>query len=84
VRCASSTAVSSVEVMAGVFWVGTKIVFIVSSRPLQMNDGQGSHNGTDFQHAKPSGQNRQRRVHCEMMARRIAAPEMRSHSGAMR
>src|SRR5206468_12987525 len=27
-RCASSTAVSSADPMAGIFWVGTKIVFI--------------------------------------------------------
>jgi hypothetical protein len=34
----ASTAVSSVVFMAGIFWVGTNIVFIVSSPSLQMND----------------------------------------------
>jgi hypothetical protein len=34
--------------MAGVFWVGTKIVFMVGSRSLQMNDGPGSQNVLTF------------------------------------
>jgi hypothetical protein len=37
VRCASNTAASSVDFMAGTFGVGTKIVFIDAS-PLSANE----------------------------------------------
>src|SRR6267154_2927658 len=57
VRCASSSAVSSVDFMAGKFWVGTKIVFIVSSLSLQMNDSPRQ--PIRHRQAKPSRQGRQ-------------------------
>src|SRR5882757_166439 len=57
VRCASSNAVSSVDFMAGKFWVGTKIVFMVSSLSLQMNDSPRQ--PIRHRQAKPSRQGRQ-------------------------